>query len=189
MAEDYIRLLGHMGSVHAADRIFIEDAFAPVDGLIVDAGCGPGHWTAHLHALGHHVRGCDVVPAFVSYARKTFPGITYDIGDSAHLHDAHSTVGGVLAWYSLIHMPPDELSAALQNFHRILAPGGVLVIGVVPGETLATFDHKVTPALAWPPSALYQLLERSRFAVARSEARPATESLRAHLAVAATALA
>ena len=36
-----------------------------LDGRVLDLGCGPGHWSAFLHARGADVTGVDQVPEFV----------------------------------------------------------------------------------------------------------------------------
>ena len=46
---------------------------------IVDAGCGPGHWTHWLTELGAEVEGVDLVPAFVELARARFPTASYRV--------------------------------------------------------------------------------------------------------------
>ena len=63
----------------------IESWGGGVDGPILDAGCGPGHWTAHLSALGHEACGVDPVPAFVQIARREHPGTEYRLGSFADL--------------------------------------------------------------------------------------------------------
>ncbi|WP_367888724.1 class I SAM-dependent methyltransferase [Arthrobacter woluwensis] len=37
--------------------------------------------------------------------------------------------GGVLAWFSLIHLDPVDVRAVLAEVHRVLAPGGRILIG------------------------------------------------------------
>ena len=49
-----------MDAVHPVDRRIVETWAGTVDGTVLDAGCGPGHWTAHLASRGVDVRGADL---------------------------------------------------------------------------------------------------------------------------------
>ena len=40
---------------------------------VVEVGCGPGHLTAHLAALGADATGLDLSPAMVAEARRRHP--------------------------------------------------------------------------------------------------------------------
>ena len=48
-------------------------------GGVLDAGCGPGHWTHYLTQLGLDARGIDLVPSFIDHARSSYPGIPFDL--------------------------------------------------------------------------------------------------------------
>ncbi|MEF3402982.1 hypothetical protein [Agromyces sp. CCNWLW203] len=47
-AEEYISVLGSVADTHELDRELITRWAEPLEGLVLDAGCGPGHWTDHL---------------------------------------------------------------------------------------------------------------------------------------------
>ena len=44
------------------------------------------------------------------------------------------TLGGIVAWYSIIHTPPERLPLAFAEFQRTLAPGGQLLLAFQVGE-------------------------------------------------------
>ncbi|QMU79689.1 class I SAM-dependent methyltransferase [Streptacidiphilus sp. PB12-B1b] len=106
------------------------DGGAPV----VDAGCGPGQVTAFLHSLGLDASGVDLSPGMVELARRDHPGLRFDVGTMAALERADGSLGGVLAWYSVIHTPPELLPPVFAEFHRVLAPGGHLLLGFHVGD-------------------------------------------------------
>lgn len=143
-AEEYVEALGSVGQMHVLDLSRIREWAARVDGEILDAGCGPGHWTAMLHASGHTVRGIDLVTAFVDQARLRFPGIAFEAGSLRALPEPDQSFGGVLAWFSLIHEPHRTLPGVLGELHRVIVPSGRLLIGFFLGPSGATFDHAVT---------------------------------------------
>jgi len=45
-----------------------------------------------------------------------------------------SCVGGVLAFYCVIHVPDEQIPAVFAGFHRALRPGGVVMIGFHVGD-------------------------------------------------------
>ena len=132
-----------------------------ITGPVLDAGCGPGHWSAHLHGLGLDVEGVDATPAFVDHARRAHPEVAFRQGDLRRLDLAPASLGGVLAWFSLIHGDPDDVRGALASFAAALRPGGSLLIGFFSGAALAPFEHRVVTAWAWPPDDLAQAVEHA----------------------------
>ncbi|WP_314874389.1 class I SAM-dependent methyltransferase [Actinomyces oris] len=168
-AKEYAAALGHMEATSQEDRQLIARWARGVQGRIVDLGCGPGHWTAYLHDLGLEVEGVDPVEGFIEIARTQHPYVTYRQGSSACL--PARSYGAVLAWYSLIHIPPQDLPGALASLRDSLTPRGSLLIGFFAGDRAEEFPHAVTPAYYWPPQELASLLERSGFIVLDMERR------------------
>lgn len=120
-AGEYTAHLGSMDAVHHADRHLVETWADQTGGTIIDAGCGPGHWTAHLAGRGCAVRGIDQVPAFIDHARTDHPHAAFDIGSVDSLDAAAGSLGGVLSWYSLIHHEPTAIHVPLREMG--LSPG------------------------------------------------------------------
>lgn len=184
-AREYSDRFGTIEAMSPADRQLIEGWAGAVEGRILDAGCGPGHWTAHLVALGRGAEGMDPVDEFVEIARVAHPQVPYRVASFVDLVEAPHQYGGILAWYSLIHLPPPELAETLEILHAALAPGGRLLLGFFDGSKVAPFDHAVTPAHFWPASRMQSLVEAAGFTVDHVEQRtdPGT---RPHAALAAT---
>ncbi|ROS75188.1 hypothetical protein EDF24_2635 [Curtobacterium sp. PhB130] len=61
-AAEYAERLGSTVTVHPSDAHLVSTWAADIEGPLLDAGCGPGHWAAYLRDLGHEVRGIDQVP-------------------------------------------------------------------------------------------------------------------------------
>jgi SAM-dependent methyltransferase len=141
---------------------FAEVARASGDGQVADLGCGPGYITAHLAELGLAAFGVDASPAMIELARQAYPGLRFEVGSMAELTIADGTLGGVLSRWSVIHTPPQDVPAILAEFHRVLAPGGHLLIGFSasddPSHPTQVFDHTVTPAYRWWPDHLATML-------------------------------
>lgn len=148
------------------DRAFLSAFAEAVDsgggGQVADLGCGPGQITAHLAGLGLTAFGVDASTAMIGLARQSYPGLRFEVGSMAALDLADGTLGGILSRWSVIHTPPPELPVLLAEFHRVLAPGGHLLIGFSASEDAAhpaqVFDHAVAPAYRWWPGHLAALL-------------------------------
>lgn len=142
-----------------------------IEGAVLDVGCGPGQWTQLLSRLGLEVEGIDPVPEFVDLARMAYPRETFRLGRAEDTGVPHSSLGGVLAWYSLIHRAPACIGEALAEFRRILQPGGGLALGFFEGPALTSFDHAVTTAYFWPMNMLVHEVEAAGFTVSHTDQR------------------
>ncbi|MCS5494707.1 class I SAM-dependent methyltransferase [Curtobacterium flaccumfaciens] len=165
-ADEYAALLGSMDAVHPDDRALVDAWAAGQSGALVDAGCGPGHWTAHLGRQGHRVSGIDGTPEFVEHARRTHgASVDFRVGSLDALPLADGSVDGVLAWYSVIHHEPSRIGGPLDEFRRVLTPGGGLLLGFFEGAAVEAFDHAVITAYRWPVASLAALLDEAGFDV------------------------
>ena len=164
-AREYAEVLGSMAAVHPSDRDLVERWAREASGRVLDAGCGPGHWTAHLASLGIEVRGIDLVPDFVDHARRSFPGVRFDRGNIDDLDEPDASYGGVLSWFSTIHHAPEAIAVPLAEFCRVLRPGGLLAFGFFTGPVVEPFDHAVTRAYRWPVAPLRTQLDAAGFDV------------------------
>lgn len=103
-------------------------------GPVADLGCGPGHVTAHLHALGLTTFGVDLSPQMIAQARRAHPDLRFDEGSMTALDLPNGALGGIAALYSIIHIPPESLPEVFAEFHRVLAPGGHLLLAFQVGD-------------------------------------------------------
>ncbi len=117
-------------------------------GPVADIGCGAGRVTAHLNELGLPAFGIDLSPQMVAVARQAYPGLRFSVGSMLALDLPDGTLGGLLAWYSTIHVPDDRLPDAFAEFHRVLVPGGYALLAFQVGDE----PRHVTQALGQPVS-------------------------------------
>ena len=101
---------------------------------VTEVGCGPGRITAHLATLDLDVSGIDLSPAMVDEARTRHPGITFTVGSMTTLDLPPAQLDGLVAWYSVIHIPPAEHRAVYARFRRALAPGSHLLLAFHVGD-------------------------------------------------------
>ena len=102
---------------------------------VKDVGCGPGRITAHLASLKLDASGIDLSPAMIDEARRRHPGLTFTVGSMTALDELIAgSVDGIVAWYSVIHVPPAEHRAVYAGFRRALKPGGHLLLAFQCGD-------------------------------------------------------
>jgi SAM-dependent methyltransferase len=191
LSQAYVDRFGSVESTHDDDLARITRWAEPLEGPVLDAGCGPGQMSGHLHALGLDVRGIDLVPEFIKHARAAYPEVRFEVGSMTDLDLPDGALAGVLAWYSLIHLAPAEIDLVLRELRRVLAPGGSLLIGFFehPGDVPQAFAHKVVDAFAWPADVMVNRLRSAGFEEIDRWTRPATGMARPHAALAARAVA
>lgn len=148
---------------------------------VLDVGCGPGHWTDHLDRLGVRACGVDLSPAMVAIARRYRPDLRYEVGSMLALDTASGALAGILAHFSLIHLPPQLVPAALTEFARVVEPGAPLLVGIQIHEDAAAgqwvpYDHRASPAYLWTLDAMATQLAAHGFAeLARLRIGPPAE--------------
>jgi SAM-dependent methyltransferase len=132
VADDYAALVKAPSELDPLSRsmltAFAELVRASGRGPVADLGCGPGRVTAHLAGLGVSAFGIDVSPKMIELARSAYPDLRFSVGSMTALEIENDTLGGILAYYSTHHTPPELLPVVFAEFHRTLAPGGHLLL-------------------------------------------------------------
>jgi SAM-dependent methyltransferase len=142
VVEEYVRRISDELQHKPIDRALL-DRFADAvrnRGPVCDLGCGPGHVARYLKERGLDVVGYDLSPKMVEAARLLNPEINYHQADMTALDHAAGSWAGVVAFYSLIHIPPAEIAQTLRGFWRILQPGGRLLLAFHIGEETLHLD-------------------------------------------------
>ncbi|MEV6793697.1 class I SAM-dependent methyltransferase [Streptomyces sp. NPDC051320] len=139
-------------------------------GPVADLGCGPGRVTGHLSALGLPAFGIDLSPGMIAEARKAYPELRFTVGSMRELDLPDAGLGGVVAWYSVIHTPPEQLPVLFAEFHRVLAPGSHLLLAFKAGDERVHLDqaygHDLSLDVYWlPPDRVAELLREAGLVV------------------------
>ena len=113
---------------------FAELVLASGNPSVADIGCGPGRVTPHLAGLGLAATGIDLSPGMIAVARKEHPDLRFEVGSMLDLDLPTASLGGVLAWYSIIHVPDESLPRVFREFFRVLAPGGYVLTAFQVGD-------------------------------------------------------
>jgi SAM-dependent methyltransferase len=138
VAADYARRFGNELAAKPLDRAmitgFAELVRAAGAGQVADVGCGTGRVTAFLDGLGLRASGIDLSPQMVAVARQSHPGLRFEVGSMLGLDLPDGALGGLLAWYSVIHIPDERLPGVFAEFCRVLAPGGYVLLAFQVGD-------------------------------------------------------
>lgn len=180
---DYIRKCYDAVAREYAERFVNELVYKPLDrellgrfasevrgrGEVCDLGCGPGQTTAYLHGCGVRVYGLDHSTDLLREASRRQPGVSFEPGDMLALPRADGTVAGVVAFYAIVHFSPAQLRRALAEMHRVLRPGGRLLLAFHAGEGSVHVEeflgHPVSLEFFYfSPSVIAEELVRAGFA-------------------------
>lgn len=175
VARSYRDLLPGLDAETVLDVAVIDDFARRVRaenlGPVADVGCGTGRITAHLAASGLDVIGYDLSTGMVEVARETHPCLRFEVSPLRSLPVADAALGGLLAWYSLIHTPPVQLPTAADEFARVTAPGALLLTAFQAGtgervERSGLYGHDVDlTSYRHDPDHLADVLVAAGFAV------------------------
>jgi SAM-dependent methyltransferase len=168
---------------------FAELVKATGRGPVADVGCGPGKVTAHLTDLGLSAFGIDVSPKMIELARQAYPHLRFAVGSMTALEIGDHDLGGILAYYSTHHTPPELLPVVFAEFHRTLAPGGYLMLVCRVGEaehlrrTLAYGDHPASfESFRLPADRISGLLQQAGLVVTVQLAHIASQGVNGTIA-------
>lgn len=133
-AEKVRGLLAQQPYLRGCLALFAESVQSAGGGPVADVGCGPGYVTRHLHDLGLDAFGVDLSPEMIAIARRDYPGLRFDVGTMTDLDLSTDSVAGVLAFWSVIHIPDHAVPGVFEEFRRVLRPAGQVLIGFPVGE-------------------------------------------------------
>ncbi|HEX4402470.1 MAG TPA: class I SAM-dependent methyltransferase [Galbitalea sp.] len=180
VASSYAELIPGLSAEAILDVAAIDSFIARVlengGGPVLDVGAGPGRITNYLVSRGVDASGIDLSPGMVEVARDSYPELRFAVGSLGRLEFADASLAGVVAWYSIIHTPPEELPGVFMDFHRVLRPGGVLLIGMHVGEgpvrVTRSYGHDVEIDLQlFDPNEIATVLRLAHFTIAAQVVR------------------
>lgn len=130
VAERYAEELGDELATKPIDRALYA-CFAELVGAgarVGDVGCGPGHVTVHLAALGLDPVGVDPSQRMVSVAARRHPELAFRVGSLVDLGERSGAWSGAVVPYSLIHVAAPVRPAAYAELARVIGSQGWLLM-------------------------------------------------------------
>ncbi len=180
VAQDYATTFDDELDGKPADRDLLDRLAATVSGRgpVWDIGCGAaGHITRYLADRGVDAIGVDISPGSVAVAGQRHRDLRFIAADMRDLPVADRSLAGIVAFYSVIHLPRQQIPVALAEFRRVLAPGGLLLMSMHSGEGEVGVDewfgHAVrVRATLVSLEELRANIMAARFTTVRATARP-----------------
>jgi 2-polyprenyl-6-hydroxyphenyl methylase / 3-demethylubiquinone-9 3-methyltransferase len=170
LAEEWWKPDGAFKTVHAFNRVRVAHLSGrlPVllrrdpstvrplaDMNIIDVGCGAGLVTEPMSCLGAAVLGIDAAERNIMvaerHARSTRASVQYRHALPEEIAEEGRTFNAVLSLEVVEHVA--DLKAFLEALARLVAPGGILVIGTL-NRTIRSFAKAIIGAeyvLGWLP--------------------------------------
>ena len=105
-----------------------------LEGQVCDIGCGPGQIARYLRDRDVNMRGIDISHEMVKQATRLNPDISFERGDMLSIDLPDASLAGILSFYAIIHLKREDVTRALQEMHRVLKPGGRILISFHGGE-------------------------------------------------------
>jgi ubiquinone/menaquinone biosynthesis C-methylase UbiE len=119
----------------------------PAGARVLDVGCGTGLPTARqLVAAGCEVTGIDISPVMLELARGNVPEATFVHCDAVDIDASLGRFHAVVAFFSLLMLPRNEIVRTLARLRAVLLPAGCLAIGMVEAD----LDDVALPFLGAP---------------------------------------
>lgn len=98
-------------------------------GLTADIGCGAGRDTAWLAENGFQVVGFDASAALLMEASSRYPQLSFRLASLPKLEALEEgNFANILCETVIMHLPVDQIAAAVQRLLSRLMPGGILYL-------------------------------------------------------------
>ncbi|HEV7203085.1 MAG TPA: class I SAM-dependent methyltransferase [Jatrophihabitans sp.] len=134
-AERLADIVYRMPVERAVLNLFAELVVAADIGLeVADVGCGTGRLAPYLAGRGLAPRGVDLSPIMIETARRDHPDFDFGQADVRALPFADASLAGVVCWYSLMYLPPEDRPRAFAEVFRVVRPGGSFTTAFKAGD-------------------------------------------------------
>lgn len=106
----------------------------PKGAMVLDAGCGSGSPVAQFLAKSFRVVGVDFAEEQIRLAKESVPEAALVCADLSNMPFNNETFDAICSYYAIIHIPRNEHSKLLADFHRILRAGGLALLCLGAGD-------------------------------------------------------
>lgn len=146
--------------------------------IVVDIGCGTGRDMAWFERHKIKTIGVDLSMGMLAYAKENVHGKLISM-NMRNLGFCDDFFDGAWCCASLIHLPKAEAIYALQEIHRILKLGGMLILSIQEGNTEGWEEGSIAGAkrffARYQENEMMDLLSENRFAVLKTDSSQTVE--------------
>ena len=156
----------------------LSERLANTPGTLIDTSCGSGHMLSMYRERYDSVRpllGIDLSPRMAGIASAKLGSCAeISIGDMRELDMVGTgSAAAVVSYFSIHHLEPKGVSAALSEWHRALAPGGQVLIAAWEGVGAIDYgDASDVVALRYRSDELSAWTESAGLSVSRCVVEP-----------------
>ncbi len=112
---------------------------------VLELGCADGIPVARRLNPAYDYLGVDISPVQIAAAGRNVPGAPFRVADMTALAFPDGHFGGIVALYSLIHVPIAQQVPLIGKLARWLQPGGTLLVTVGHTAWTGTEDDWIVP--------------------------------------------
>ena len=94
----------------------------------LDLGCGRGEWLQLMAEYGINAKGVDIDEAMLNAAKSQGLNVTLKDALDALKNQADNSIAFVTAFHLVEHLLFSQVQELVQQAHRVLVPGGVLIL-------------------------------------------------------------
>jgi SAM-dependent methyltransferase len=133
IAEKYLTA---RNETHPADIELLQELVhrLPKRARVLDAGCGAGVPVTCILSQSFEVVGVDFSEEQIRLARELVPEADFICQDITALDFPDESFDAICSFYTIIHIPRNEHRSLLWNFHRMLRPGGLVLLCMGAGD-------------------------------------------------------
>jgi cyclopropane fatty-acyl-phospholipid synthase-like methyltransferase len=116
---------------------------------VLDLGCGAGVPISKLLAQRHDVTGIDISGRQIELTRRLVPAARFHRGDFTQLSFPDEFFDAICSFYAIIHVPREEHPMLFNRLHRILRPGGLLLLTLGTDDWVSTEENYSGVEMSW----------------------------------------
>jgi len=135
---------------------------------VLDLGCGRGEWLELLGQHGYAAKGVDLNGEFVLHARQQGMDVVHAEAVDYLSAQPEGSCAALTSFHLVEHLPVAQMVELLTQIHRVLCPGGILILETPNPENhmvgACTFHLDPTHVAPLPPALLQFLTEQAGFA-------------------------
>jgi len=170
IAKEYVKTY----TKHSRAEVILKkyEKLLPQKSKILDIGCGPGFPIGKFLAKRKHkITGIDISKEMVRYAKKFVKKGKFVVSDIRTIKLPENRYNGIVASFSLVHMPKKDVKKSLKKIYNLLKVGGILFLSVVKdeGEKVMTWFGKTTKCTYFKEKEIKSILQDIGFKIIHLE--------------------